>query len=65
MQPDVLMHRLRMIVDPNDSSYQPSLVVVSGGDNMSSLHELKTIRIGPTESLVTLLQEMSEVCCCG
>ncbi|KAL4836913.1 hypothetical protein H8958_009353 [Nasalis larvatus] len=27
--PDVLVHRLKMIVDPADSSYMPSLVVVS------------------------------------
>lgn len=29
--PDVLVHRLKMTVDPADSSYMPSLVVVSGG----------------------------------
>ena len=29
--PDVLVHRLKMMVDPADSSYMPSLVVVSGG----------------------------------
>lgn len=28
--PDVLVHRLKMLVDPADSSYMPSLVVVSG-----------------------------------
>lgn len=28
--PDVLVHRLKMMVDPADSSYMPSLVVVSG-----------------------------------
>lgn len=28
--PDVLVHRLKMTVDPADSSYMPSLVVVSG-----------------------------------
>ena len=50
-----------MTVDPNDSSYQPSLVIVSGGNGASDLRELKTIRIGPTESLVALLQDMTEV----
>lgn len=30
MFPDVLVHRLKMVVDPADSSYMPSLVVVSG-----------------------------------
>ncbi|XP_033632375.1 E3 ubiquitin-protein ligase HERC2-like [Asterias rubens] len=60
MQPNILVHRLRMTVDPNDSSYQPSLVIVSGGNGASDLRELKTIRIGPTESLVALLQDMTE-----
>lgn len=48
-------------MDPNDSSYQPSEVVVYGGDNITCLRELKTIHIGPDDSLVTLLQDMHEV----
>lgn len=32
--PDVLVHRLKMVVDPADSSYMPSLVVVSGKNDL-------------------------------
>ncbi|XP_038055580.1 E3 ubiquitin-protein ligase HERC2-like [Patiria miniata] len=60
MQPNILVHRLRMTVDPNDSSYQPSMVIISGGDSIPNLKELKTLRIGPTESLITLLQDIKE-----
>ncbi|XP_071496413.1 E3 ubiquitin-protein ligase HERC2-like [Diadema antillarum] len=60
MHADVLLHRLRMMVDPNDSSYQPSLIVVSGGDTISGVRELKTIRVSPSESMVTLLQDCTE-----
>ncbi|XP_023218340.1 E3 ubiquitin-protein ligase HERC2-like isoform X1 [Centruroides sculpturatus] len=60
MQPDILVHRLRMTVDPADSSYMPSVVVLSGGPSVSSLKELKTIHIGPTETLVTLLSDQAE-----
>lgn len=61
MHQDIMIHRLRITVDPNDSSYQPSEVVIYGGENVSSLRELKTVHIGPDDSLVTLLQDMSEV----
>ncbi|XP_022244118.1 E3 ubiquitin-protein ligase HERC2-like isoform X2 [Limulus polyphemus] len=60
MQPEVLVHRLRMMIDPADSSYMPSLVVVSGGPSVSWLKELRTIHVGSTETLVTLLSELSE-----
>ncbi|XP_077868707.1 E3 ubiquitin-protein ligase HERC2-like [Saccoglossus kowalevskii] len=60
MHSDVLIHRLRITVEPTDSSYQPSLIVISGGDSISTLRELKTVTIGPTESLVTLLQDVTE-----
>lgn len=33
--PDVLVHRLKMVVDPADSSYMPSMVVVSGAKKYS------------------------------
>jgi len=32
--PDVLVHRLKLVVDPADSSYMPSLVVVSGREDV-------------------------------
>uniref|UniRef100_A0A8C6IXE5 HECT-type E3 ubiquitin transferase n=1 Tax=Melopsittacus undulatus TaxID=13146 RepID=A0A8C6IXE5_MELUD len=58
--PDVLVHRLKMIVDPADSSYMPSLVVVSGGNSLNNLIELKTININPTDTTVPLLNDCTE-----
>ncbi|XP_037554244.1 E3 ubiquitin-protein ligase HERC2 [Nematolebias whitei] len=58
--PDVLVHRLKMAVDPSDSSYMPSLVVVSGGSSLNNLIELKTITINPTDTTVLLLTECTE-----
>ncbi|XP_070553640.1 E3 ubiquitin-protein ligase HERC2-like isoform X2 [Ptychodera flava] len=60
MQPDILIYRLRMTVEPTDSSYQPSLVVISGRDTTSAMKELNTVNIGATESVVTLLQDQTE-----
>ncbi|CAG5129601.1 unnamed protein product, partial [Candidula unifasciata] len=60
MQPDMIINRLMMRVDPADSSYIPSVVVVSGGDSVVSLKELRTVHISSDESLVTLLADMTE-----
>lgn len=60
MQPDILIHSLRMRVDPADSSYMPSLVVVSGGPNYVSLQELSTVYIRNNDTVVTLLSDMKE-----
>lgn len=61
MQIDVLVHHLHMIVDPSDSSYMPSLVVLSGGPTLSSMKELATIVVGQNDSTVHLLCEQTEV----
>ncbi|XP_061744248.1 E3 ubiquitin-protein ligase HERC2 isoform X2 [Nerophis ophidion] len=58
--PDVLVHRLKMVVDPADSSYMPSLVVVSGGSSLNNLMELKTININPTDTSILLLSDCTE-----
>lgn len=50
-----------MRVDPADSSYMPSLVVISGGPNYVSLQELSTIYIKNSDTVVTLLSDMKEV----
>ncbi|KAK7877600.1 hypothetical protein WMY93_031685 [Mugilogobius chulae] len=49
-----------MLVDPADSSYMPSLVVVSGGSSLNNLIELKTININPTDTNVLLLTDCTE-----
>ena len=61
MQADVVVNRLYMRVEPSDSSYMPSLVVVSGGDSCHTMKELKMVNINASETLVTLLQDVSEV----
>ncbi|XP_054389812.1 E3 ubiquitin-protein ligase HERC2-like [Pongo abelii] len=58
--PDVLVHRLKMIIDPADSSYMLSLVVVSGGNSLNNLIELKTININPSDTTVPLLNDCTE-----
>ncbi|XP_012936715.1 E3 ubiquitin-protein ligase HERC2 [Aplysia californica] len=60
MQPDMVINRLVMRVDPADSSYIPSLVVVSGGDSVVSLKELRTVHVPMDEGLVVLLSDMTE-----
>ena len=62
LYPDLLIQRLTMTVDPSDSSYMPSVVVVSAGDSIQSLKEIKTVHISATESLCTLLEDVQRVC---
>lgn len=61
MQPDVIVSQLCMRVEPSDSSYMPSLVVISVGDSVANLKEIKTVNVGSSETLVTLLTDMTEV----
>jgi E3 ubiquitin-protein ligase HERC2 len=61
MQPDILVHSLKMTVDPSDSSYMPSLVVVSGGDSFTAMNELAAINIRNTDTVVSLLYDLKEV----
>jgi E3 ubiquitin-protein ligase HERC2 len=61
MQPDVLVHSLKLTVDPADSSYTPSLVVVSGGDSFTAMNELASINIRNTDTVVVLLSDLKEV----
>ena len=55
------MTKLFMQVEPADASYMPSLVVVSGGDTVHSLKEIKTVNIGANETLVEVLCDVTEV----
>lgn len=61
MLPDILLHRLYMKVEPSDSSYMPSLVVISAGDILSSMKEIRAVNITSSESVVTLLQDLNDV----
>nr|XP_022328228.1 E3 ubiquitin-protein ligase HERC2-like isoform X2 [Crassostrea virginica] len=60
MQPDILLHRLYMKVEPSDSSYMPSLVVISAGDTLNSMKEIRAVNITSAESVVTLLQDLND-----
>lgn len=50
-----------MKVHPSDSSYMPSLVVVSGGISYSTMQELSTVYIRNNDTIVTLLSDLKEV----
>ena len=54
MHSDVLIHALRIQVDPADSTYMPAVVLINVGDSMSTLRELTTITLLATDEIVTL-----------
>ena len=60
MQPNILIHALRLQVDPADSTYMPSVIVVSGGDVLSNLTELVTCNLTATDRIVTLLSNVKD-----
>jgi len=55
MQPDVLVHELKIQVDPADSTYMPSLIQVNAGHSLSDLRELTAVGLGPEDEVVVLL----------
>lgn len=61
MQQDILVQSLRMKVDPSDSSYMPSVVVISGGVSFTSMQELATVQVRNTNTIVTLLSDVKKV----
>lgn len=61
MQTDILVQLLAVTVDPSDSSYMPSLIVVSGGDSFSDMAELASISIRHTDTVVPLLSDVKDV----
>lgn len=46
MQPDIIVHSLKLLVDPADGSYMPSLLIVSAGDSLSGLKEVAVVTVG-------------------
>jgi len=61
MQPDILISLLTMSVEPTDSSYMPSLLTISGGNSVQSLHELRTVTVEPNDRRVVLLDTLTQV----
>ena len=59
IQPDVIIQSLKMVVDPADSTYMPSLLVISTGDNLSALKEISTVNVYGTDTSVSLLSSLN------
>lgn len=57
---DILIHNLRIQVDPADSTYMPSIIQVNGGDSLSNLKELATVTLTSNDNIVTLLSDVKE-----
>ncbi|XP_012287916.1 E3 ubiquitin-protein ligase HERC2 [Orussus abietinus] len=60
MLPGIMIYSLKIQVNPQDSSYMPSWIAVSGGDSFGSLLELASITVRNTDTTVTLLQDLQE-----
>ncbi|XP_066595212.1 E3 ubiquitin-protein ligase HERC2 [Prorops nasuta] len=60
MLPGILVHSLKISVNPLDSSYMPSLIAVNAGDSFTNLVELATVSVRNTDTTVTLLQDIKE-----
>lgn len=61
MQPDVIIKTLKIGVDPADSSYMPSVIIVSGGTSFSFLEELNAVYLNYADTSVTILSNMARV----
>ncbi|KAK4883497.1 hypothetical protein RN001_006816 [Aquatica leii] len=60
MHSDIVIKSLKMIVDPTDNSYMPSVIVVSGGNTVSSLSEVNVVNVKATDNSVTLLSNLDQ-----
>lgn len=60
MMPSILIDSLKIVVNPQDGSYMPSVIAVNAGDSFNSLLELATITVRNTDEVVTLFQDMRE-----
>lgn len=61
MYSDIIVKSLKILVDPADNSYMPSVIVVSGGSTVSSLSELNIVNVRNTDSSVLLLSNADQV----
>ena len=60
IQPDVIIQSLKIVVDPADSTYMPSLIIISTGDNLSALKEISSVNVYGSDTSVTLLSNLKE-----
>lgn len=63
MMPDICVARLSVTVDPQDGSYMPTRLRVSGGNNYEQMKELKMVNISLTGDAadITLLLDIKQV----
>ncbi|KAF5273445.1 hypothetical protein FQA39_LY07462 [Lamprigera yunnana] len=60
MHSDIIVKSLKTIVDSTDNSYMPSLIVVSGGNTVSSLSEVNVVNVKVTDTTITLLANLDQ-----
>lgn len=46
LHPDVIVHSLKVLVDPADGSYTPSLLIISAADSLSGMKEVAAVSVG-------------------
>ena len=56
----MVIQSLKMVVDPGDSTYMPSLIIISAGDNLAQLKEISTVNVYGSDTTVTLLNNVKE-----
>lgn len=62
----IVIKQLKMVVDPADSSYMPSLIAVNAGTTFTSLTEkLNIINVKSNDTIINLLTDMEQVCVCS
>jgi hypothetical protein len=61
MQPQVGIQSLRIVVDPEDGKFMPSVVIVSAGESFDSMREISNVKIRSTDTAIKLLSDLKEV----
>lgn len=62
MQPDIIIRNLKVGVNPSDSSYMPSVIIVSGGNAAaSSMYELNVVYVRYNDTSVSILSNQDRV----
>lgn len=58
MHENILIHSLSMVVDIDDCSHMPSLLIVRVGDSVQTLRDFSWVSVNTTDVNVTLLTDM-------
>jgi hypothetical protein len=64
MQPQVGIQSLRIVIDPEDGKFMPSVVIVSAGESFDSMKEISNVKIRSTDTAIKLLSDLKEVKIC-